>query len=94
VGLEQRISTAARPSKATRWRRRKALRRATPSSKPLAAGGVEGGGVLAVVKGTSSRAGGGGRGAAVGGVWGGDGEVLKAGLVAGGVQVRGHERGR
>jgi hypothetical protein len=35
------MSPEARLSRATRWRRRKALRRATPSSKPSAAGAWE-----------------------------------------------------
>ena len=41
VGLEPGRSPDARSSKAARWRRRKALRRATPSSKPSAAGALE-----------------------------------------------------
>jgi hypothetical protein len=35
------MSPEARLSKAERWRRRKALRRATPSSKSAAAGALE-----------------------------------------------------
>jgi hypothetical protein len=35
------MSPEARSSKAARWRRRKALRRATPSSKPSAVGALE-----------------------------------------------------